>query len=475
MPPNQAESSSGEATELMVEATLPARASNVRAAPRLVAGQDQVSTASRLGRAALIGKVPALVFFAIIVLCYAWDAPSIVFYGDIGLSNTSVTSGGDTARQVCFVLLFLVVAYAGVRARGFDFLLSVPKLFWPVLGWMWLSLIWAIDPSIAFRRLAFTTIIILSLSYTTDLLSYRQVVRVLLTALVTILMVDWLAVAAFPLAVHQAAELDTSLVGNWRGIHNHKNEAGAFCAMTLILIVYEARRVRSKVTGPALFILAAAFLCESRSKTSGGFVFVAMLIGMAAHVAYKNPGLRRVAAFSAVGFALVALAIIGNPLSPFARIFEDPAALTGRVQIWPVLMNYALDHPWLGAGYGSFWAIGDMSPIFSYASGWVTTVDHSHNGYIQIVIQTGFVGFAIMFATLMVQPFRQLFSHRLDKDTSRFLICSILAFGCLHDLLETSILDRATSTWVVMLTAYCLLAKGVARGSASRVTGDLAA
>ena len=426
-------------------------------------------------RGSFIRVVPSLVFVAIVLLCYTWDAPGIVIYGDIGLSNTMVTSSGDTARQVCFILLFLAIVLVGVRAHGLGFLASLPKLFWPMLGWLWLSLTWAIDPSIAFRRLTFTTIIILSLAYAIHLLSYRQVIHLLLTTLVTILLADWLAVSIFPLAVHQAGELDPSLAGNWRGIHNHKNEAGAFCAITLILVLHEAHRVRSKLTGPALFILTLVFLYETRSKTSGGFVFAAILIGVAAHVSYNNPGLRRVAAFLATGLALFALAIVDNPFSPLAQLFDDPAALTGRVQIWPVLMNYALDHFWLGAGYGSFWAIGDMSPIYNYASGWVTTVDHSHNGYIQVLIQTGVVGLAIMLGTLIAHPFRQLFLRRLDRETSRFLICSILAFGCLHDLLETSILERATSTWVIMLIMYCLLTKGLARASKLPLTGASAA
>ena len=431
----------------------------MKSAASIVTSRSHCSMVSHAEQARLGTFVPSSTLFAIVFLSYSWDAPAIVYYGDIGISNGTVTASGDIGRQACFILLFLVICLAGVRARGLDFLLSVPKLFLPILAWLWLSLSWAIDPSIAFRRLTFTTIIIVSLAYTIELMTYRQVVRLLLAACVTILVLDWLAVAMFSLALHQAGELDPSLVGNWRGIHNHKNEAGAFCAISLILFIYEARRLRSTMTGPALIVMTSVFLYETHSKTSGGFVFAALLIGAAADIAYKNPAIRRMVAFLAIGLVLLALALVGDPLSPIARLFDDPAALTGRVQIWPVLMNYAWDHPWLGAGYGSFWAIGDASPIFDYASGWVTTVDHSHNGYIQILIQTGAIGLAITTVALIVQPFRRLFLHDLSPGTSRFLICSLLAFGCLHDVLETSILDRATSTWVIMLIMYCLLAK----------------
>ena len=314
---------------------------------------------------------------AVIALSYLWDAPSIVLYGDIGFSNTAVTSSGDTARQACFIAIFLAISTIGVRADGFRFLLRVPAPFILLLGWCWLSLFWAIAPSLAIRRLVFTTLILLSIAYSVDRLSYRQVIDLLLNVFAFVLIADWLAVAIFPLAVHQAGESDPSLVGNWRGIHNHKNEAGAFCAMCLILFVHEAVRARSWIIGGALSVLAAVFLYETRSKTSGGFAIVAFLIGQVSLTSYGNPSLRKVGSVIAVASVILGMGIISEPLSPLMKLLDDPAALTGRVQIWPVLASYAADHPF-GAGYGSFWAIGDASPIFQYGSGWVTTVDHAH-------------------------------------------------------------------------------------------------
>ncbi len=404
-------------------------------------------------------SVAGAVLAAIVLLSYAWDAPGILLYGNVALSNQAVTSSGDTARQACFTLLFLGIATSGVHARGASFLLRLPIALVPLLAWCWLSLIWAIEPAIALRRLAFTTLIILSVAYTVELLSVRQVIGLLLKIFVLIIMADWLAVAIFPLAVHQAGETDQNLIGNWRGIHNHKNEAGAFCAMCFIIVFYEAIRVRSWITGVALCIVCAIFLDETHSKTSSGFVVVSLLIGLMAKISYQNPAIRRATAIAAVILCLAALALVSDPLSPLMKLMDDPAALTGRVQIWPVLWSYVLDHPWFGSGYGSFWAIGDASPIFHYGSGWVTTVDHSHNGYLQILIQTGVVGLLLALIALVFQPFHKLFTKPVAKDLQRSMVCAVLAFGCLHDLLETSLLDRASPTWVVMLVMYCLLAK----------------
>ena len=403
---------------------------------------------------------------AVIALSYLWDAPSIVLYGDIGLSNTVVTSSGDTVRQACFIAIFLAIGTLGVRANGVRFLLRVPTPFILLLAWCWLSLLWAIEPSLAIRRLLFTTLIVLSVAYSVERLSYRQVIELLLNIFAFILIADWLAVAIFPLAVHQAGESDPSLVGNWRGIHNHKNEAGAFSAMCLILFVHEAARARSWMIGGLLSVLAAAFLYETRSKTSGGFAIVAFLIGMAAVASYGNPSLRKAGSMIAIALVILGMAFISEPLSPLMKLLDDPAALTGRVQIWPILTSYAHDHPF-GAGYGSFWAIGDASPIYQYGSGWVTTVDHAHNGYLELLVEIGFIGLALVLGVCVFHPFHRLFTKPLAGDTSRALIGGLLAFGCLHDLLETSLLNRANPSWVIMLVMYFLLAKEPAAGAAA--------
>jgi O-antigen ligase len=125
-----------------------------------------------------------------------------------------------------------------------------------------------------------------------------------------------------------------------------------------------------------------------------------------------------------------------------------------------MLLAFAADHPFLGAGYGSFWGIGEHSPVFHYGSGWVTTIFLAHNGYLELLVQVGAIGLLIAIACLILHPFHVLFCKPLPAAVPRTLICSVLAFGCLRDLLESSLLDRANPTWLVMLAMYALLYKG---------------
>ncbi len=395
-----------------------------------------------------------LCFSALIFVTYLGFSP--VLTGDYG-ADGSLSGGGDSLRQVSFTALFLLIAAVTASGKGAKALLDGPLALVAVLLWCWLSVTWAIEPGVALRRVLFTTIVTLGVTYSLNMLSYRTAMSILFTWFAVILLLDWLAIPLLPQAVHQPGEIDKALVGNWRGVHTHKNEAGAFCALAALVFIDKAWRGRSHIIAPALVALSLAFLVMTSSKTSGGLVLVAAMAGVVFNLGYRNPTLRAVVLGTIACGLLLAVVAFGDRASELLAVFEDPASLTGRVQIWPVLLNYAADHPFLGSGYGSFWAIGDASPVYESGAKWLTTISHAHNGYLDLLVQTGLVGLALAVFGLVVLPMRRLASQPLDPEASRWLLGSMLAFCWLHDLLETSLFDRANIVWVTMLVAFNLL------------------
>ena len=66
-------------------------------------------------------------------------------------------------------------------------------------------------------------------------------------------------------------------------------------------------------------------------------------------------------------------------------MLEDPREFTGRSAIWSAELRYIADHPFLGAGFGTFTDTSSQSPLHNYVSGsWVDAVSHGHNGYLQV-------------------------------------------------------------------------------------------
>jgi exopolysaccharide production protein ExoQ len=409
--------------------------------------------------------------FSVIMMVYVWYAPAIILNQSLMVDpqiNMSSSGEGDSLRQICFLLVFGTLVGTVYLSRGARALLEVPSIFILLLAWCWLSVTWAIEPTIALRRIAFTTILILSLVYAIRMMTYRSIIDVLLLSFVIILLFDWVAVLLCPLAIHQASEADKSLIGNWRGVQNHKNEAGAFCAISCILFLHETVRLRA-YTGVIWSVAAAGFLYMTQSKTSGVLMIIGLLAGVCAQYGFIHPRIRN----TLLGFGIVALvfylSFADQQIASLVQMLDDPSSLTGRTQIWPVLLDYATDHPLLGAGYGSFWAIGDASPIFVYGSGWLTGVDHAHNGYLDLLVQIGGIGLILAISGLVLRPLYIIFFRSLDSEVSRSLLAAIFTYVSLHDLLETSILDRAASTWVVMVIMYCLLVNAERHGDLARI------
>ena len=171
---------------------------------------------------------------------------------------------GDVPRQLALTFILGIVGAAGVGNRGSRFLLSFPKLFIPIVAWCWLSVFWAIDAEIAFRRVGLTTMVILSVMYCVNQLTYQQTFGLLLAFFVLLVTADLLAVLTLPMAVHPEGEVDASLVGDWRGLQDQKNLTGAFAGVALILFAHETFRRRLLVGGIAI---AAAFgFCSARDQ-----------------------------------------------------------------------------------------------------------------------------------------------------------------------------------------------------------------
>lgn len=398
--------------------------------------------------------LPKLCFSLLIFVAFVAFSP--IFTGNYG-TEEALAGGGDSARQIGFVALFVAVALSTVLTRGAGALLDVPIALVVLLLWCWASIAWAIEPAVSFRRVLFTTIVALSVTYSVRMLPPRTVVAIAFTWFASILAADLLVMPFVAHAVHQPGELDAALVGNWRGVHPHNNEAGAFRAIAALVFIHMAVKGGSFITAPVAAALSLVFLAMTASKTSGGLFVVAVVAGVLIEVTYRNPALRKVALVAGLCVLLAVLNLSGDIGERLAATFDDPSSLTGRVQIWPVLLRYASDHLLLGSGYGSFWAIGASGPVAESGTEWLTIISHAHNGYTDLLVQTGPIGVTLAVLGFVVHPARILLTRPLPLEAPRWLLGAVLTFCWLHNVLETSLLDRANILWVTLLITYNML------------------
>lgn len=399
-------------------------------------------------RKILIGALAGI--FALSML-----GPVMSYTGALG------TGDGTQGRQIGFAAIFVLVIVA-LRPIAFPRrLLVVPASILAALGWYWASVVWAISPEIALRRIVLTTIIIWSvfalvrnLGYTVSLNTVRVVMLLLLVA-------NYIALFFFPdVGMHPKSispgdgEILTRL---WRGVMTHKNFAGAACAYTVLLFAFDRRKIPLWACG-AIVAAAGWFLVESGSKTSVGLCVFAVAIGA---VFSLWPGRGRPAAIIVLLIVGMAGAIAGLVFKdPLNASFTDAKAFTGRPLIWKALWSFWQDHPWLGSGFGSFWNVGPNGPIYHYASDWVVKIEVGHNGFLDLLAQTGVIGLALALAAGVVIPAYKLLAQADDNSARGAMLAALLAFSVAHNATESSLFDRdAIPEMFLMFTiaAICLL------------------
>ena len=157
------------------------------------------------------------------------------------------------------------------------------------------------------------------------------------------------------------------------------------------------------------------------------------------------------------------------------------ASLSGRTDIWAMVWQKILNHPLLGHGYSAFWLgwNGKDSAQIWMALQW--PVPHSHNGFLDLLADLGFVGLLLFLAGYAVCFRRALNCARASKTLLGLFPLLYFSFMILFNFSESSILKQENVYWVlytatwVLTTRWLALAATTARDvRASETAGTLA-
>jgi len=394
-------------------------------------------------------------FVVFLYLCFVGVIP----FADRVIYDLDETGGGDIFKQLFFVTLGLV--FAGVLLKQPQ--VSLKPLITPMLlvtlGWALLSVGWSAVPDIALRRLILTLIVIFITYASVALLGPRKVLDILFFTLLGLLIISYLGLPVIANAVHNIGERgNDALAGNWRGIFIHKNVAGFACAFIIMMglqRLWFGVNNQRKLTLAAI-ILAAVFLFFTASKTPAGLLLPVVMLATASVWFLKKADLNKRKIYLWIG-AATALSIVAVVyFSGILEILSDPMTFTGRAAIWSVLGELIADRPLLGYGYASVYGVGMATPLLNYASGWVLLVAQAHNGYLDMLLTLGVIGFILTVLTFIILPLRQLFLlPQIPRDILATCLC-LLMFVVLHNIMETSIFDRERPQWVVLLIVVAI-------------------
>ena len=400
--------------------------------------------------------IASLGFFALLILVFVGFQPFVPPQTGTPLAAASAAEG-DLAHQIFYLAVFAMVLVSAVQRRGFGAIRAMPLLLGLLQVWCLLSAIWATAHGIALRRAALEAMLTLSILLSADTIGPERAFRYWRIVLAAVLVVNWLSIPLVANAVHLPGELDPGLIGDWRGLYGQKNAAGAVCALTALLFLF-SRNGKYNWMGWLVAAAALGFLVMTRSKTSLALFPVALLAGIAYRVCWRDGLSRAIFVATAAALLMAAGALALSYSDVISRILEDPTEFTGRAEIWQAYLAFVRDHPWLGSGFGTLSNTGGPSPMHNYVlSSWVEAIGDSHDGYLQLLVTLGGVGFVLAMLALVIEPLARFWPLDYQQPGFKALLFALFVFFVLHNFMESDFLQSDDGVWFSVLLVIAAL------------------
>lgn len=220
--------------------------------------------------------------------------------------------------------------------------------------------------------------------------------------------------------------------GAYRGMFIHKNVFGFFCVLTSIfcLFSYLTETARGRKRYIILYAICAIATFKSLSTTSIVLFLFALIGFVFFHSVYliKGTSLRLVLYYSFVIFISIFLLMFSVYFEDITYALGKDPTLTGRTELWEILIFIGFDRPIFGHGFGLFFR-PEIMHDYSAEFGW--DAKSAHNSYLDLYLGLGVMGLSSFLWILISRIVSYPRARKLDY--SRLLsitgIIVIMCFG----------------------------------------------
>jgi exopolysaccharide production protein ExoQ len=245
--------------------------------------------------------------------------------------------------------------------------------------------------------------------------------------------------------------------GAWQGIFSHKNALGVGMVLFLTPVFFSRQALSVKAFYSSLLLM---LIVLSQSRTAW---FVALSTLVFVLWLYLFRFLRGVESFIlTVGTlclaGVAAIAAVSHLTTFMTWLGKDPT-LSGRTQIYEVVIDSIVKHPIGGYGYGAFWiAANPESHNVAMRVNW-PSIGYAENGFLELGLQLGLAGIAIsifIIGRALIQGLRLLRTPRYTPAIGWF---TVLIFVELSTNIDAGVvLAPGNLIWTLTLVAALGLA-----------------
>ena len=302
----------------------------------------------------------------------------------------SVVATGDSDPGNTIVSAFLLVLMTVWVLANLETFKRLARHVWPysfIVMLCFLSVLWSPYRLATVRRSVTLGLCVVYGIYLYDTLGMSGLAKLVARTSVAL---GILSIAVFVAVPSIGHDLELSYSTALRGVFSTKNSAGELMVLGICCAMYLGSRPgNSKLIDILSSLFMFVVILLTRSATS--LLIAAILIGIGGFTWTKNWRVHLVLAFG-IGVVAVSLAMfaIVDLEAVFGLVGRD-SSLTGRLPLWQEVVKAIAARPLLGYGYSGFWVAESRDIQYLWLKvGW--PAPSAHDGYMDIVLQIGFVG-----------------------------------------------------------------------------------
>ncbi len=393
----------------------------------------------------------------------------ILYSGSKGLGvflnvQTTIEAGSPPDRYFQIIMGLIAIFILIRRHFPISSAIKQNKYYYLLLFYFLLSVIWARDPAISFRRWGREFIaLLIALVLVSEDNPTKTLIGAFKKAIYAALPISLLLIKYFPLYGREYGRWTGELM--WVGIASQKNGLAMLCSISILFLGWSLLQdlkdwkhlnyklpffVDLFMVFLAIYLMLGPKRTFNYSATSTlslivGFVFM----GLFKTVSNKGFNIKNKIAITAI--IIIAIGTIlpfsGKiPIKTLPSLFNRTETLTGRTEIWQSLVPYAKKNVLLGYGYGGFWTTSLRNLIAS----------HAHNGYLDTILELGLIGL-ILFIIYILNLLKKQ-ADFLDGENQISWFFFALIFVVLVRNAAESLLAEFTSysMWLILAWSFII-------------------
>lgn len=247
--------------------------------------------------------------------------------------------------------------------------------------------------------------------------------------------------------------------GAFTGIYAHRNFLASVAVICLALSIAHLIGAKTARRRVGLLAIAAVSLLAIALTLSGSAIVLSVAVLIVAPTIWI---MRKLGPLGRLGvIPIFAVLLVGVVVPAAVRLFPELAAgvgrdvtLTGRTEIWDIVASISAEQPVLGYGWGGVWR-GEVGDSVRALFGW-DTARSAHNGYLDALLQVGWVGVVLLAAASIAFAIRAV---RLAVASAEFAWMPLVLIAVAVNSFSESLLTRPLGTFLIAtIAASSLLA-----------------